>query len=65
VSASLGLEPVEIDLRRYIGKDSELRAVLSGFDLIYVRGGNTYILRRAFRQMRSPSVCEHAANDRW
>lgn len=44
---SIGLEPVEIDLRQYVGKTEALKAVASGFDLIWVRGGNVFILRRA------------------
>jgi len=47
---SMGLEPVEVDLRQYFGKPEELKEVLSGFDLIWVRGGNVFVLRRAFKQ---------------
>ncbi|MBC7708388.1 Type 1 glutamine amidotransferase-like domain-containing protein [Polaromonas sp.] len=47
---SIGLEPVEIDLRNYFGKTDELKAELLQFDLIWVRGGNVFILRRAFKQ---------------
>lgn len=60
----IGLEPVEVDLRRYFGKAGELRDILSRFDLIYVRGGNTFILRRAFRQSGADEIiCELLAND--
>jgi dipeptidase E len=47
---SLELDPTEIDLRQYFGRESELRPLLTGFDLVYVRGGNVFILRRALRQ---------------
>jgi dipeptidase E len=46
----IGLEPIELDLRDYFGKSSELRARLPSFDLLWVRGGNSFILRRALRQ---------------
>ncbi len=47
---SIGLEPAEIDLREYFGNTAGLRERLLTFDLIWVRGGNTFVLRRAFRQ---------------
>jgi dipeptidase E len=47
---SIGLEPTEIDLRQYFGKPAGLKEKLSGFDLIWVRGGNVFVLRRAFKQ---------------
>lgn len=43
----LGLTPVEVDLRRYFDRPDELRSVLEETDLIWVRGGNPFILRRA------------------
>lgn len=46
---SIGLEPTEIDLREYFGKSEELRAKLAQFDLLWVRGGNCFVLRRAFK----------------
>jgi dipeptidase E len=48
--ADLGLEPTEIDLREYFGKSDELKKALLNFDLIWVRGGNAFVLRRAFKQ---------------
>jgi dipeptidase E len=47
---SLGIEPVELDLRAYFGKPEELRSALSDLDMLWVRGGNSFVLRRAFRQ---------------
>lgn len=48
--SNLGLNPEEIDLRQYFGMTDALRKKLSDFDLIWARGGNTFILRRAFKQ---------------
>lgn len=60
----VGLEPGEVDLRRYFGWEDELRAVLAGFDLIYVRGGNAFILRRALRQSGADRIVKDLlAND--
>ncbi len=47
---SLGLQPREIDLRNYFGKADQLRASLSDFGYFWVRGGNVFLLRRAFKQ---------------
>ena len=44
------LEPEIVDLREYFGKTDELRQKLSRYDLIWARGGNTFILRRAYKQ---------------
>lgn len=46
----IGLYADEIDLRRYFGKQEELEAKLKEYGLIWVRGGNSFILRRAMRQ---------------
>jgi dipeptidase E len=53
---SIELDPVEIDLRQYFGKSEELRELLSTFDLIWARGGNTFILRRAFKQSGADKI---------
>ncbi len=45
---ALSLQPQEIDLRNYFGKEKELREKLEEFGGVWVRGGNTFVLRRAF-----------------
>lgn len=47
---SLGLKPVELDLRDYFGETEELAAELKNYDYIWVRGGNVFTLRRAYAQ---------------
>lgn len=47
---NLGFEAEEVDLRKYFGKPDELEQKLSGFGAIWVRGGNTFVLRRAFKE---------------
>jgi dipeptidase E len=53
---SIGLDPIEIDLRLYFGKPQGLKEKLAGFDLIWVRGGNAFVLRRAFKQSGADKV---------
>lgn len=47
---SLGLTCTDIDLRSYFDKPEELKALLQDFGLLWVRGSNSFILRRAFRK---------------
>ena len=48
--AALGLETEELDLRRYFGNPKGLEAALRAFDLVWVMGGNAFVLRRAMKQ---------------
>jgi dipeptidase E len=52
----LGLMPEELDLRAYFGDPRSLRQRLGAFGLIWVMGGNSFILRRAMRQSGFDSV---------
>lgn len=53
---SIGLEPTEIDLRNYFDKSNELEQELLNYDLVWVRGGNVFVLRRAFKQSGADTV---------
>jgi len=46
----LGLQPEELDLRNYFGKPEELKHKLSEYGTLWVRGGNTFVLRRAYKE---------------
>jgi dipeptidase E len=46
----LGFEAHELDLRDYFGKQERLKEYLGGFGLVWIRGGNAFILQRAFGQ---------------
>ena len=46
----LGFTVEELDLRHYFDKQEELQKVLSTKDMVWINGGNTFILRRAMRQ---------------
>lgn len=47
---NIGSDPQEVDLREYFARKDELKETLLRFDLIWTRGGNAFILRRAFKQ---------------
>jgi dipeptidase E len=44
-----GLEIERLDLRDYFGRQSELKGKLLTFGTIWVRGGNTFVLRQAMQ----------------
>lgn len=44
----LGLKPEELDLRDFFGKRSGLEKRMDGMNHIWVTGGNSFVLRRAF-----------------
>ncbi|MCP2319070.1 dipeptidase E [Nocardia amikacinitolerans] len=44
----LGYAPEVLDLRDYVGRATELEHRLAEFPLIWVRGGNTFVLRAQF-----------------
>lgn len=54
--AALGLEPTELDLRDYFGRPEALRDRLADIDLLWVRGGNVFVLRRALAQCGAEQV---------
>ncbi len=47
---AFGFLAEELDLRNYFGKPEELESELKKFDFVWVRGGNTFILKRAFEK---------------
>ena len=47
---SLGLVAQELDLRAYFDDPQSLRRRLGAFDLVWVMGGNSFVLRRAMKQ---------------
>lgn len=55
---SLGISAEELDLRAYFGSPAALRNRLRSFDLVWVMGGNSFILRRAMEQSRFDRVIE-------
>lgn len=49
--SELGFEVEELNLRNYFGKSAELRGFIDSYkpDLVYVSGGNVFLLATAFR----------------
>jgi dipeptidase E len=45
---AIGLVAEELDLRLFFGKVAELEKLIEGFGYLWVTGGNTFVLRRAF-----------------
>lgn len=48
--AAVGIKGKELDLRKYFGKTEKLKKRLLEVGLIWVTGGNTFILRRAMSE---------------
>jgi dipeptidase E len=46
----LGFSVLELDLRSYFGQSDKLKVLLRDIDLVWVNGGNAFILRRAMKQ---------------
>jgi dipeptidase E len=46
---NLGLEVQLLDLKDYFGKTDELRKKINELQALFVRGGNTFVLRQAMR----------------
>ena len=44
-----GLRPEVLDLRQYFGRQRELERAIRRFGGVWVRGGNTFVLRQAMR----------------
>jgi dipeptidase E len=58
--AALGLVPTELDLREHAGASAaQMRRLLSGFDGLWVRGGNVFVLRSAM----AVSAADRAVTD--
>jgi dipeptidase E len=53
---SLGFHTEELDLRNFFGSADRLASALSGKGLVWITGGNAFLLRRAMRQSGFDSV---------
>lgn len=52
----LGFTPEELDLREHVGDPGSLRERLAGFPMVWVRGGNTFVLRAQFARSGADTV---------
>lgn len=62
--AAIGLEPEEVDLRDYFDQSEELKHKLNQFGGVWVRGGNTFILRRAMAASGMDTYIESKVKDK-
>jgi len=46
----IGLQPEMLDLRNYFGKPEELKNKMGEYEAVWVLGGNTFVLRRAYKE---------------
>ncbi len=46
---SLGFDVQFLDLKNYFGKTNELRSKINNLGAVFIRGGNTFILRQAMK----------------
>ncbi|MCX0269370.1 peptidase E [Nocardia zapadnayensis] len=53
---ALGFRPEEVDLREYAGRPAELGRQLARFPVLWVRGGNTFVLRAQFARSGADRV---------
>lgn len=61
----LGFSVTELDLRRYFGAPGGLQGFLDEIDLVWINGGNSFILRRAMKQSGLDVLIKNAvARDR-
>lgn len=59
----LGLEPEELDLSDYFGSSEGLHDLVGQFGYVWVRGGNVFLLRRAFKQSGFDAVITDLLRD--
>src|SRR4051812_34643410 len=46
----LGFSVTELDLRSYFGPSDKLKGILNEIDVVWINGGNAFVLRRAMKQ---------------
>ncbi len=61
--SELGATPEYLDLRRYFGNPSALEQALKQVDLVWVLGGNAFLLRRAMRQSGFDDIMRKMLHD--
>jgi dipeptidase E len=58
--AALGLDVAELDLRDHFEAAGELPRIVSGIDLVWINGGNAFVLRRAMKQSGFDALIQKA-----
>jgi dipeptidase E len=60
---SVGFNAEELDLRNYFGKEKELENLLNKKQLVWIDGGNTFLLRRAMKQSSFDNIIKKLLKD--
>jgi dipeptidase E len=60
---SVGINAEALDLRAYFGKTEKLRQLLDGINLVWVCGGNSFVLKRAFEQSGFDTILKEKVAD--
>lgn len=61
---SIGFNAEELDLRNYFGKEKDLENLLNKKQLVWIDGGNTFLLRRAMKQSGFDNIIKKTAQGR-
>jgi dipeptidase E len=61
--ASLGWDAVELDLRAFVGRSDELSQLLESVGLVWVVGGNSFVLARAMTAARLAALLRDRLQD--
>ena len=61
--SSVGFNAEELDLRNYFGKEKELENLLNKKQLVWIDGGNTFLLRRAMKQSSFDNIIKKLLKD--
>ncbi|MBD8507938.1 Type 1 glutamine amidotransferase-like domain-containing protein, partial [Hoyosella sp. G463] len=61
--ASVGITAHELDLRDHIGDPEGVRAVLDRSDVVWLRGGNTFVLRSRLAQSGADAIITELVRD--
>ena len=61
---ALGLEPIVIDLKQYFHKQTELKQLINTLGGLWVRGGNTFILRQAMKLSGLDKILQEMHKDK-
>jgi len=59
----LGLAGEQLDLRDYFEKEDDLEEKLQKYDMVWVYGGNAFILRRAYEQSGFDKILKKRLNE--
>jgi dipeptidase E len=61
---SIGLESELLDLREYFGQESKLKQKINEFAGVWVRGGNTFVLRVAYKLSGLDEIIRELSTDK-